>query len=55
MIKESREQPVKFDDTQEVIVTDNEIKGWLLKTVQDIGMFQKQKFLPRWYILNAVN
>ena len=31
--------PKEYDPSHEVVVTDDEIKGWLLKTVQDVGMF----------------
>lgn len=38
---------------QEIVVTPNGVKGYLVKTVQGNGMLKKQKFLTRWYSLNA--
>jgi len=40
-------------DSQQVIVTDREVRGYLQKTAQDLGMFQRSKFLTRYYVLNA--
>lgn len=38
---------------QEIIVTKNSVRGYMLKTVQSKSMLQKHKFLKRYYMLNA--
>lgn len=40
-------------DETEVSFNDDQVEGWLVKTVQDVGMFQKSKFLKRWFVLNS--
>ena len=38
----------------EVLITENRIGGWLTKTAQELGMFQSNKFLTRYYTLNSI-
>ena len=39
----------------EVVISDTGIRGWLVKTAQDLGIFQSKKFLTRYYYLNPAN
>ena len=43
----------KMEMQREISVTKNSVRGYLVKTVQNKGMLKKNKFLTRYYVLNA--